>query len=103
MVDTAGTLEKVEMEAKRKGANKMTVFCTHSIFSGPALGRLSNMEMSVVGTDTIIRNQEFFEQNRWYKEISLAPLFARAIFNLNKDLSVSNLYNGTKEQTKLEF
>lgn len=101
MVDTAGTLEKVEKEVKRKGANKITAFCTHPIFSGLAIERLSNLSINVIGTDTIIRNKEFFEQNPWYKEISIAPLFARAIHNLNKDLSISDLYNGTKEQTKL--
>jgi len=34
---------------------------------------------------------EFFEKNPWYKEVSIAPLFARVMYNINTKQSVSEL------------
>ncbi len=97
MIDTGGTLKKVIHDIKRIGAQKVYAFCTHPIFSGPAIERLSESDVKVFSTDTIIRDWKFFEENPWFTEISIAPLFSEAIYNLNHGISVSELFNGAKD------
>ncbi len=92
MIDTGGSIDRVVNELKRKKAKGITVCCTHSIFSEPAIEKLSKLEVEVIGTDTIPRDKFFKNNNNWYTNISLAPLFAKAIYNINNDLSVSDLY-----------
>jgi phosphoribosylpyrophosphate synthetase len=45
----------------------------------------------VIGTDAVFHGKEFVESTPWYKEVSVAPLFARVIHNINRKLSVSEL------------
>tara|TARA_Y100000310_G_scaffold334319_1_gene413867 strand:+ start:970 stop:1983 length:1014 start_codon:yes stop_codon:yes gene_type:complete len=92
MIDTGGSIYKLVKELRRKKAKDITVCCTHSIFSNPAIDKLSKLEVEVIGTDTIPHNRNFKKENKWYTDISLAPLFAKAIYNINNDLSVSDLY-----------
>jgi ribose-phosphate pyrophosphokinase len=92
MIDTGGSIDKLVKELRRKKAKDITVCCTHSIFSNPAVDRLSKLEVEVIGTDTIPHNRNFKKENKWYTDISLAPLFAKAIYNINNDFSVSDLY-----------
>jgi len=92
MIDTGGSIDKLVKELKRKKAKDITVCCTHSIFSNPVIDRLSKLEVEVIGTDTIPHNKNFKKENKWYTDISLAPLFAKAVYNINNDLSVSDLY-----------
>jgi len=92
MIDTGGSIDKLIRELKRKKCRDIKVCCTHSIFSNPAKNKLSKLEVEVIGTDTIPHPKNFLEENRWYTNISLAPLFAKAIYNINNDLSVSELY-----------
>ena len=41
MIDTAGTLVKAAEVLKQRGAKKVYAYCTHPIFSGPAIERIS--------------------------------------------------------------
>ncbi len=92
MIDTAGSLTKLVDELRKKEANNIFVCCTHALLNGPAIERLNSMGIKIIATDTIPRTEEFKQENPWYTEISLAPLFAKAIYNINKDQSVSDLY-----------
>ncbi|MDA3855651.1 MAG: hypothetical protein PF569_05295 [Candidatus Woesearchaeota archaeon] len=49
--------------------------------------------MVVYGTDTIYRDSSFMEANSWYREVSMAPLFSRAILTLNSNLSLRDFYS----------
>jgi ribose-phosphate pyrophosphokinase len=55
MIDTAGTLVKAAEVLKVRGAKKVYAYCTHPIFSGPAIDRIGNSPAldEVVVTDTI--------------------------------------------------
>ena len=41
MIDTAGTLVKAAEVLTDRGAKKVYTYCTHPIFSGPAIGRIA--------------------------------------------------------------
>ncbi len=55
MIDTAGTLVKAAEVLKERGAKKVYAYCTHPIFSGPAIDRISQGDAldEVVVTNTI--------------------------------------------------
>jgi ribose-phosphate pyrophosphokinase len=54
MIDTAGTLVKAADVLKERGAKKVYAYCTHAVFSGPAIERIRNSKLDeVVVTDTI--------------------------------------------------
>ena len=97
IIDSGNTLEAVGNEALRKGARSLTYLCTHPLMTDNAVGKMRGLNARVIGTDSIIHGPGFMKENGdFYTEISIAPLFAHAIFNLNHDCSVSDLYNGTK-------
>ena len=54
MIDTAGTLVKAADVLKERGAKKVFAYCTHAVFSGPAIERIQASKLDeVVVTDTI--------------------------------------------------
>ena len=55
MIDTAGTLVKAAEVLKERGAKKVYAYCTHPIFSGPAIERIAKGTAldEVVVTNTI--------------------------------------------------
>jgi len=54
MIDTAGTLVKAAEVLKERGANRVYAYCTHPVFSGPAIERIAASQLDeVVITNTI--------------------------------------------------
>lgn len=54
MVDTAGTLCKAANMLKEAGARRVFCFASHGVFSGPALSRIADSELTeLVVLDTI--------------------------------------------------
>ena len=94
MIDTGGSVVKLVEKLKAKKTNKILVCCTHSLLNKNAVENLKNSGINLISTDSIERTEEFKNNNNWYKEISLAPLFAQVIKNLNENKSVSGLYEG---------
>ncbi len=92
MIDTGGSIAKLVHKLREKGVNNISVCCTHPLLNKEAGEKLKELGVIVIGTDTIPRTAEFKQQNPWYKEVSLAPLFAKAIYNMNYDKSFSELY-----------
>jgi ribose-phosphate pyrophosphokinase len=57
MIDTAGTLVKAAEVLKERGAKKVYAYCTHAVFSGPAIERIKGSALDeVVVTNTIPLN-----------------------------------------------
>ena len=46
MIDTAGTLVKAAEVLKERGAKKVYAYCTHAVFSGPAIERIASVARS---------------------------------------------------------
>ena len=96
LIATGGTLINACRLLKENGATRIYVACSLPFFNGPATERLDKayeeglFEM-VVGTDAVWHGAGFAEQHRWYREVSVARLFAQVIFNINRRRSVSEL------------
>jgi len=96
LVATGGTLINACRLLKENGAEKIYVACSLPFFNGPAVERLDKgfeeglFEM-VIGTDAVWWGDDFAEQHPWYREVSVARLFAQVIFNINRRRSVSEL------------
>ena len=57
MIDTAGTLVKAAEVLKARGARQVFAYCTHPVFSGPAVERIAASQIDeVVITNTIPLN-----------------------------------------------
>lgn len=96
MIDTGGTIIKACELLKDQGAKKVMVACTFPFFSGNGIELMRNayergIINHVVGTDAVFRGSQFCEQEKWYREVSVAGLFAKVIYNLNQNKSVSVL------------
>lgn len=91
IVDSGGTVQEAVAALHRHGAKNIAVYCTHPLFSEPAVERLSKLGISVVGTDTVMHNGNFLQQNKWFTQLSVANIFAEAIFNIHTNRSVSRL------------
>jgi ribose-phosphate pyrophosphokinase len=93
MIDTAGTLVKAAEVLKERGAKKVYAYCTHPIFSGPAIERISkgNALDEVVVTDTIPLSAAAAACAK-IRQVSVAPLIATTIQRIAKGDSVMSLF-----------
>ena len=92
LIDTAGTMIADAKAAITAGALSVTCFATHGLFSKNALQRLAKSDITEVVTTNTIPRENGVLKVRGLKvtELSVAPMLARAITNLNHDLSLSN-------------
>jgi len=93
MIDTAGTCLRIYERLKELGAKKIMFCCTHALLNDPAMKRIKQMNAEIICTDSIWHGKEFYEQNKNIRVVSLAELYAKVIYSINKDISVSSLYN----------
>jgi len=93
MIDTAGSVTAGTQSLINKGAKSIHVCATHGLFSGPAYDRIENCKdiEEVVVCNTVPVPLE--RQTGKIKTISVAPLFARAIYNVYTENSVSELFD----------
>lgn len=92
IVDTAGTLCNAAAALKENGARKIYVACTHALFSGQAIERISEAPITKIKvTDTV----ELAKEKRIDKiEILTAShLFGEAIKRTHGDESISSLFD----------
>ena len=94
MIDTAGTLVKAAEVLKERGAKKVYAYCTHAIFSGPAIGRIEQGTAldEVVVTNTIPLS-EAGHACRKIRQLTVAPLIAETIQRIAKGESVMSLFS----------
>ena len=94
MIDTAGTLVKAAEVLKERGAKKVYAYCTHPIFSGPALDRINKGEAldEVVVTNTIPLSEHALSSVK-IRQLSVAPLIAETIQRIAKGESVLSLFS----------
>lgn len=93
MVDTAGTLVKAAEVLKERGAKQVFAYCTHPIFSGPAIERISQSDAldEVVVTDTIPLSSQAAACTK-IRQLSVAPLVAETIARIASGESVMRLF-----------
>ena len=93
MIDTAGTLVKAAEVLKERGAKKVYAYCTHPIFSGPAIDRIANGTAldEVVVTNTIPLSGAATQCHK-IRQLSVAPLFAQTMQRIARGESVMSLF-----------
>jgi len=92
MIDTAGTLIKAAEVLKSRGAKSVMAYCTHPVFSGPAIERIESSHMDeVVITNTIPLNAQARACNK-IRQLSVAFLFAETIRRISDGESVTSLF-----------
>ncbi|QXL85832.1 ribose-phosphate pyrophosphokinase [Comamonas sp. NLF-1-9] len=94
MIDTAGTLVKAASALKERGAKQVYAYCTHPIFSGPAIERIAQGEVldEVVVTNTIPLSEAARGCPK-IRQLSVAPLFAETIQRIASGASVMSLFS----------
>ncbi len=93
MIDTAGTLVKAAEVLKERGAKSVHAYCTHPIFSGPAIDRITNGAAldEVVVTNTIPLSDAAKACSK-IRQLSVAPLIAETITRIVTGESVMSLF-----------
>ncbi len=93
MIDTAGTLVKAAEVLKERGAKRVFAYCTHPIFSGPAIERIAASQLDeVVITNTIPLNDKARSCKK-IRQLSVAFLFAETIRRISDGESVTSLFS----------
>ncbi len=102
MIDTAGTLMKAAEVLKERGAKKVYAYCTHPIFSGPAIDRITKGEAldEVVITNTIPLRDSALGCKK-IRQLSVAPLIAETIQRIATGESVMSLFSDQDQQPAL--
>lgn len=94
MIDTAGTLVKAAEVLKERGAKKVYAYCTHPIFSGPAIERITTGAAldEVVVTNTIPLSAAARACPK-IRQLSVAPLIGETIQRIAKGKSVMSFFS----------
>lgn len=95
MIDTAGTITLGAEALLKKGAKEVYACCTHPVFSGSALKRLSESVLTeVIYTNTIPVDKGLLRGLRnIFTALSVAPLIGEAIQRIQNKISVSELFD----------
>jgi ribose-phosphate pyrophosphokinase len=94
MIDTAGTLVKAAEVLKERGAKNVYAYCTHPIFSGPAIERIAKGSAldEVVVTNTIPLSDAARGCAK-IRQLTVGPLIAETMQRIAKGESVMSLFS----------
>jgi ribose-phosphate pyrophosphokinase len=92
LIDTAGTLVKAAEALLKHGARSVRACATHAVLSGPAVERIENSGIEEVIVTNSIPLREVADNCTRIKQLSVAPLLAKAIQSIHEDGSVSSLF-----------
>jgi ribose-phosphate pyrophosphokinase len=92
MIDTAGTLVKAAEVLKERGAKRVFAYCTHPVFSGPAVERLAGSKIDEVVITNTIPLTDAAKHCPKIRQLSVAFLFAETIRRISDGESVTSLF-----------
>jgi ribose-phosphate pyrophosphokinase len=92
-IANGGTIIEIIQRLRKRGARRMTVVCTHGLFTGTAVARLGSEPDvdEIVSTDTVPIPPE--KRLGHMRVLSVAPLLAEAIRRIHVGESVSRLFD----------
>ncbi|PID34288.1 MAG: ribose-phosphate pyrophosphokinase, partial [Thiotrichales bacterium] len=92
LIDTGGTLCNAAEALKARGSLSVCAYATHAVFSGRAVENIENSMLDeVVVTDTIPLSEKALKCDR-IRQLSVAGILAKTILRINRDDSVSSLF-----------
>lgn len=92
-IATGGSMVEIVEKIAEAGARRISIACTHGLFSGPAIERFraaGDRIDEIITTNTVPLTQEKMLPNMTV--LSIAPLLASAIHNIHCGESVSTLF-----------
>jgi ribose-phosphate pyrophosphokinase len=92
LIDTGGTLVKGAEALIEFGATSVTACATHAVLSGPAVQRISESQIKEVIFSNSIPLSEEAKACGKIRQLSVAPLLARAVQSIHEETSVSILF-----------
>ena len=92
MIDTAGTLVKAAEVLKERGAKSVYAYCTHAVFSGPAIERIKGSHLDEVVITNTIPLSDSGKACTKIRQLSVAFLFAETIRRISDGESVTSLF-----------
>ncbi len=92
MIDTAGTLCKAAEVLKERGAASVYAYCTHPVFSGPAVDRIQASQIDEVVITNTIPLSDAAKACPKIRQLSVAFLFAETIRRISDGESVTSLF-----------
>jgi ribose-phosphate pyrophosphokinase len=92
MIDTAGTLVKAAEVLKERGAKSVYAYCTHPVFSGPAVERIGKSQIDEVVITNTIPLSPAAKVCKNIRQLSVAFLFAETIRRISDGESVTSLF-----------
>ncbi len=93
MIDTAGTLVKAAEVLKARGAKSVYAYCTHPVFSGPAVERMAASQIDEVVITNTIPLSAAAKACPKVRQLSVAFLFAETIRRISDGESVTSLFS----------
>lgn len=92
LVDTAGTLCEAGAALKENGAKTVSAYITHAVLSGPAIKNIEASQLDeLVVTDSIPLSEEAINCKK-IRVISLTPILSETMRRINREESVSSLF-----------
>ena len=93
LCDSGGTLCTAAAALLEKGAASACVYTTHGVLSAGAVGRIEGSPVGTMTiTDSILATAEV-EGAAKFRQLSVAPLLAKAIRRISDESSVSSLFD----------
>jgi len=92
MIDTAGTLVKAAEVLKDRGAKSVYAYCTHPVFSGPAVERINKSALDEVVITNTLPLSDAGKACKKIRSLSVAFLFAETIRRISDGESVTSLF-----------
>jgi ribose-phosphate pyrophosphokinase len=92
MIDTAGTLVQAANVLKERGAQRVYAYCTHPVFSGPAIERIAGSQLDEVVITNTIPLSDTAKACKKIRQLSVAFLFAETIRRISDGESVTSLF-----------
>jgi ribose-phosphate pyrophosphokinase len=102
IIDTAGTACSASKLLKDEGAKEIYFFCCHGLFSRNALERIDTSSFTKVIVTNTIPHSSIVLNNPLIDIIDVSWLCSEAIYRQLNGISISELYDETKFNEKLE-
>jgi ribose-phosphate pyrophosphokinase len=93
IVDSGGTLCNAAEALIRNGANGVSVYVTHGVFSGGAVARVGSSPIEMMTVTDSIAATEAVRVAQNIRQVTIAPLMAEAMRRISEESSVSSLFN----------
>jgi ribose-phosphate pyrophosphokinase len=92
LIDTAGTLVRGAEALLEYGAKSVSACATHAVLSGPAVEKIAASAITEVVFSNSIPLSDEAERCGKIRQLSVAPLLARAVQSIHEETSVSILF-----------